>query len=111
MKEASAKLKGTYISLMNSCIVHENGLQPLSCQKIYRCIVLPKALYGCENWSQLTETDILTMERVHRYCIKYLQGLRIRTRTRTDIALSLIGANTVESEIDLKKNDFIWTVL
>ena len=101
IKEASDRLKGTFVSLVNSGIVHENGLHPLSCQKIYRCIVLPKALYGCENWSQQTETDILTVERAHRYCIKYMQGLHIRTRTA--IALSLIGAYTVESEIDFKK--------
>ena len=71
IKDASDKLKGTFVSLVNSGIIHENGLHPLSCQKIYKCIVLPKALYGCENWNNMTESDVLTMERAHRFCIKY----------------------------------------
>ena len=86
---------------MNSGIVHEHGLHTLSCQKIYKCIVLPNALYGCENWSHISEEKMLTLERAHRYCIKYMQGLH--RWTRTDIALSLIGIHTIESEIDFRK--------
>ena len=44
IKDASDKLKGTFVSLVNCDIVHEHGLHLLSCQKIYKCIVLPKAL-------------------------------------------------------------------
>ena len=101
IKDASDKLKGTFVSLVNSGIIHENGLHPLSCQKIYKCIVLPKALYGCENWNSMTESDVLTIERAHRFCIKYMQGLH--RQTRTDIALSMIAIYSIESEIDFKK--------
>ena len=38
IKDASDKLKGTFVSLVNCGIVHEHGLHPLSCQKIYKCI-------------------------------------------------------------------------
>ena len=101
IKDASDKLKGTFVSLVNNGIIHENGLHPLSCQKIYKCIVLPKALYGCENWSNMTESDVLNMERAHRFCIKFMQGLH--RRTRTDIALSIISIYSIESEIDFRK--------
>ena len=75
-------------------------MHTLSCLKIYRCIALPKALYGCENWSNLSNAYILS-PRTHRYCIKYIQGLpRI---TRTDIALSMVGSHSLESEIDSRK--------
>ena len=59
------------------------------------------ALYGCETWFSLTTNNILLLERAHRFCIKYLQGLS--TRTRTDAALSLLGTFSIESEIDFRK--------
>ena len=93
IKDTSDKLKGTFVSLANSGIIHKNGLHPLSCQKIYKCIVLPKALYGCENWNNMTESDVLIMERAHRFCIMYMQGLH--RRTRADIALSIIAACSI----------------
>ena len=101
IKDAFYKLKGTFISLVNCGIVHEHGLHPLFCQKIYKCIVLPKALYGCETWYTVTESDILSLERVQRFCIKHMQGLNIRTRT--DIALSIMAMYTIESDIDFRK--------
>ena len=101
IKDASDKLKGTFVSLANSGIIHENRLRPLSCKIIYKCIVLPKALYGCENWNNMTGSDVLIMERAHRFCIKHMQGLH--RRTRTDIALSIIAIYSIESEIDFKK--------
>ena len=52
-------------------------------------MVLPKALCSCETWYNLTESDILSLERAHRIYIKYMQGLNIRTRT--DIALSIMA--------------------
>ena len=101
IKDACDKLKGTFVSLVHGGIIQEQGLHTLSCLKIYRCIVLPKALYGCENWNNLSNTDIMCLERAHRYCIKYMQGLH--RRTRTDISLSLVGSHSLEAEIDSRK--------
>ena len=63
--------------------------------------MLPKALYGCETWFSLNTNNISLLERAHRFCVKYMQGLSIRTRT--DAALSLLGIFSIESEIDLRK--------
>ena len=101
IKDASDKLKEKFVSLVNCDIVHEHGSHPISCQKIYKCIVLPKALYGCETWYNMTEYDILSLARAYRFCIKCMQGLYIRTRT--DIALMLMAIYTLESEIDIRK--------
>ena len=49
----------------------------------------------------MTESDVLTMERAHRFCINFMQGLH--RRTRTDIALSIISIYPIESEIDFRK--------
>ena len=88
IQEASHKLKGTFLSLVNSGIFNHGALHPLTCKTIYKSIVLPKALYGCENWDNLSDTDLLTLERAHRFCVKHMQSLS--TRTRTDTALSLL---------------------
>ena len=46
-------------------------------------------------------SDVLSMERAHRFCIKFMQGLH--RRTRTDIAPSIISIYSIESEIDFRK--------
>ena len=101
IKEATEKSKGTFMSLINCGIVHYDSLHPLSYKKIYKAVVLPKALYGCETWVYLTTNNILLLERAHLLCVKYMQGLS--TRTRTDAALSLLGMFSIESEIDLRQ--------
>ena len=62
--------------------------------KLFVCLLV--CLYGCESWNNLTESQILTLERAHRYCITYMQGLP--RQTRTDVALSLLGIYTIQSE-------------
>ena len=47
----------------------------------------------------------MCLERAHRYCIKYMQGLH--RRTRTDISLSLVGSHSIEAEIDTRKLQLI----
>ena len=50
-------------------------------------------MYGCELWHDINRT--------HKFCIKYIQC--IDRSTRSDIALSLLGCRSLESEIDFKK--------
>ena len=42
IKDASDKLKGTFVSLVNNGIIHQNGLHPLSCQKNTNVLFCPK---------------------------------------------------------------------
>ena len=99
LKESVDKLKGTFMSLAKCGLINE--LNPITCRNIYYSFVLPKALYGCECWCNLTGGNILLLKRAHRFYIKYMQGFSIRTRT--DIALGLLGVYSLESEIDFKK--------
>ncbi len=97
INEAVRKLKGSFLGIVNSG-VHEHGLHPLTSKKIYKSVVLPGALYGCELWNNLSAIHVETIERAHRFCVKYIQGLA--ERTKTAVAFSLLGVNTIESEID-----------
>ena len=101
LKEAANKLKGTLLSLVNCGTTHSESLHPLSCKTIYESVVLPKTLYGCETWSSLTASNLMLLERANRFCVKYIQGLSIRTRT--DVTLSLLRICSIESEIDFRK--------
>ena len=89
-----------------------SDLNPLTCIKLYRSVVLSKAHYGCESWSNLSDSSTTQLERAHRFCIKFIQGFGIRTRT--DIAIGLLGVLSIESEIDLKKKKkkkYTWATL
>ena len=101
IKDANSKIRGTFLSLQSVGVGYENGLHPFTSRKIYRSVVLPKSLYGCEIWYNLTASDILYLERSHRFCLKYMQG--ITKRTRTDIARGLLKCYALASEIDKRK--------
>ena len=101
IKDATDKLKGTYFSLVNSGILLQETLHPLTCSTIYKSIVLPKALYGCEYMDNFTNSEKLILERAHRLCIKRMHSLGMYTRT--DTALSLIGIFPLEIEIGFRK--------
>ena len=66
IKDACDNLKGTFVSLVHGGIIQKQGLHALSCLKIYRCIVLPKALYQCENLNNLSNTYIMCLENTRR---------------------------------------------
>ena len=77
--------------------MHRNGLNPITSFKIYKSIVLPRALFGCEMLQSLSERDNLILERSHRLCLKQIQGLK--SRSRTYIVLSLLGAFPMKADI------------
>ena len=81
--------------------IHPAALNPIVCAKIIRQVCYPKALYGCELWGKLSDTETLMLERTHRYVCKFIQNLP--RLTRTDMCLSLIGWNTIDAYICEKK--------
>ena len=107
VSECNSKLRSSLLSLIN-CGVFKNGIHPLSSIILYKSIVLPKALFGCEFWNNISSSDILCLERAHRFCIKFMQHLPFNTRT--DISLSMISVNSIESEIDRRKLTFFGQV-
>ena len=53
---ATTKLKSTLLSLSKNCGIHEDALNPLTAKHLYKTIILPKALYGCEPWNNFPST-------------------------------------------------------
>ena len=80
--------------------IHPSVLNLVTCSKIIMNLCYSKALYGCELWNGLKESEYLLLERAHRYVCKYLQGLP--QRARTDKCTSLLGWSSITSIINLK---------
>ena len=104
VKLACDKIRNTFLSLVNSGI-HQDGLNHLTSKRLYNSVVLPKALYGCELWSNLHKTHIMSLERAYRFCINLMQSLP--KFTSTDASLALIGMYPIEAEIDCNKLIFL----
>ena len=83
--------------LISTCF-SEHDLHPLTWKRIYETVILPKALYGSELWTNLSETSNTVLERSHRLCLKTLQN--IDRRTKNSIALSLVGSTNLQCEIE-----------
>jgi hypothetical protein len=81
--------------------VRQDGLPVLTASKIYNSMVLPRALYGAELWTTLTDSNMLQMERFHRLAAKTIQ--RFPRRTSTVAALGMLGWLPIEGLIDQKK--------
>ena len=100
VKEAASKLKGAFLSLINSG-VHEGGLNPITSKSIYKAVVLPKAIYGFELWYSLQSKHIDLLEKAHKFCVKFMQSLP--RRTSTDLAFSLLNIKSILYDIEYRK--------
>jgi len=87
IKSCCDKLRKTFL---------KNGVNPITAKRIYECKVLPCALYGTELLFETTSTELLPLERAHRQCIKWMQG--ISNYTRTDLALGCLGIHPIEKK-------------
>ena len=74
--------------------------------KLYKYVVLPIVLYGCEMWNNLKSVDVLTnLNRFQHFIVKRIQNLR--TCTRSDMCQSLLGIHPISSYIDTRKFLFL----
>ena len=100
VKEAASKIKGTFLSLVDSGI-HDQRFNSIASRRIYKTVVLPKALYGCELRHTLLPKHIDLLEISHKFCIMFMQSLP--RRTSTYLAISLLNIKSIEYDIDYRK--------
>jgi hypothetical protein len=84
------------------------GATGLSCStaiKLYKTIVLPRGLYASELWYKLNVDNLNTIERAHRFCLKYIQ--KMPSRTKTIIVQSMVNVYSLETYIDISKLKFL----
>ena len=80
-------------------------LNPLTLTKLYKSVVIPSAIYGCETWSRLTVSDVNELEKFQHYCVKKMQCLP--SQSRSYMCESLLGLPKLSYEIDKRKLLFL----
>ena len=55
----------------------------------------------CELWNYITGSNMLALERSHRFCVKFSQ--KLPPSAKNDISLFSLGVCSIESVIDYKK--------
>ena len=93
---AATHIRRMFFGLISSCL-SEHDLNPLTWKRIYETVILPKALYGCENWLNSSGTTMTLLERSHRLCLKTIQN--IDRCTKTSVAFGLKGSTNLQYEI------------
>ena len=79
-------------------------LHPKTNLSLYKKIVIPSVLYGCETWCSMTAEDTTKINKFHRHCCKKIQGLN--KQTRSAMAESMCGFINLTTEIDKRRLSF-----
>ena len=53
--------------------LHPSNINPLTIVKTFQSVCLPRGLYGCELWSNITSRELHMLEVTLRFCAKYMQ--------------------------------------
>lgn len=106
--ECCQKGKNAFFALL-TLGVKPLGLNPITSANLYRKIIIPSVLYGCELWNHLTQSEIDELNRLQHFIVKKIQGFKIRTRS--DICESMLGLYRLTSEIDKRKMMFLHKIL
>ena len=73
---ACRKGRQAYFALKTS-----EHLNPITVSKLYKRVVLPSVLYGCELWCDLRAKDIGTLNKFQHFIAKHTMGLPCHTRS------------------------------
>ena len=80
---------------------YKTGVNPLVLASLVRKISFSTLLYGSELWHNMTKSDYNKIEALQRMSAKLIQ--QFPKRTRTDMALSMLGWTTLQADIDKRK--------
>jgi hypothetical protein len=94
------KQENTYFAMSNIRTEYTNQLALI---KLYKTVVIPSCLYGCEIWNNLKNQDNSLLNRLQHFIVKHIQ--KLPKLTRSDICESLIhvGLNPITCEIEKSK--------
>ncbi len=95
---AVRKGRNSYFAITN---IRTQNINPMALLKLYKSVVIPTCLYGCEFWSGLKNQDILKLNRLQHFIVKNIQ--RFKTQTRSDMCESMVGLNPLICEVEKRK--------
>lgn len=78
---------------------------PKTLVSIYKKVILPSVLFGCELWNNLKSKDWNILNRFQHFIAKDIQNFS--KSTRSAICESMLGLQPIQSEIDKRKLYFL----
>jgi hypothetical protein len=102
IKNACSKLKKTYFSIAG--IFYLGSISPVILSKIYKPVVLSRALYGCEIGSSYSKENIRLLETAQNVCLKHMQQLS--RNASSNYTRSCLNITSVETLIEYRKLQF-----
>jgi hypothetical protein len=87
--------------------IGSNYLNPITLSHLYKSVVLPTVLYGCELWNNLSTSDCQRLNVFQHSICNTKNAQNLPTATRSDICESLFNVITIISEIDVRKLLFL----
>jgi len=103
--EAIKKLRGTLGSILSSGLT-PGEINPLTLKKIYCSVVIPKACFGAQQWSNCSKADLKGLEKVHMKSLKQIATLS--PYCNTIFTLVLLDMDSAEDLMDFYKLQFLW---
>ena len=73
--------------------------------KLYKTIILPSVLYGCEIWGRVKASDLALLNKLQHFIVKRI--LDLPKLTRSDMCQSLVGLFPIAAYIDQRKLMFL----
>ena len=107
VRDACAKGTSSLFS-MADIGVRPCGLNPKTSIDLYRKVVMPTVLYGCEVWNKLKTCDVYEINKFQRMAVKKIQGFH--KYVRTDMCESMVGAISLSFEVERRKLLFLGTL-
>ena len=77
--------------------LHPYGLNPLVSVNLYKKIIVPIVLYGCELWHNMSYREIVIVNILQYGIVKRILGLPMRTRS--DMCESMTCCHKLYSNI------------
>ena len=76
---------------------------------LYQSVFLPRLIFNCETWSNLTNQEVESLQKVQ---LKYLRNM-MEVANSTPVAGTFLelGILLINFEIDLRKLKFLWKIL
>ena len=94
---ACKKLKRNLHSLY-SVGMNPNGMNSVSQTVVWKRVIIPTALYGCELWGTLTAIELVMLEQAQRHFARF--ALNFDKRSPNDSCICNLGLWTIEGLID-----------
>ena len=96
---ACRKGRNTYLAISN---IRDDNASPLIVLiKMYKSVVIPSVVYGCEVWNDLKNKDLFLLNRPQHFVAEHAQ--KFSTLTRSDICESMVGLRSIICELEKRK--------